>query len=51
MWIGKFIPALDFQPGLIPILGSAGMIFVAGLIGLLTMRMIGGADCTARHRK
>ena len=51
MWIGEFIPALDFQPGLIPILGSAGMIFVAGLIGLLTMRMIGGADCTARHRK
>ncbi len=48
---GVFIPALNFQPGLIPILGSASMIFAAGLIGLLTMRLIGGADGTTSHRK
>lgn len=51
MWVGEFIPALDFQPGLIPIFGSAGMIFAAGLIGLLTMRLIGGADVTTGNRK
>jgi eukaryotic-like serine/threonine-protein kinase len=50
-WFGEFIPALDFQPGPIPILGSAGMIFAAGSIGLLTMRLIGGADDTTRTRK
>jgi len=48
-WFGEFIPALDFQPGLIPILGSACMIFTAGLIGLLIMRMIGGANGTTRN--
>ncbi len=51
MWVGEFIPALDFQPGLIPILGSAGMIFAAGLIGLFTMRLFGGADATTVDRK
>lgn len=51
IWIGQFIPALNFQPGWIPILASAGMIFAAGLTGLLTMRLIGGADDTTRHPK
>jgi len=51
IWIGEFIPALNFQPGWIPILASAGMIFAAGLTGLLTMRLIGGADGTTRHPK
>lgn len=44
IWLGEFIPALDYQAGLMPILGSAGMIFAAGLIGLLTMRLMGGPD-------
>ena len=51
VWFGVFIPALHFQPGLIPILGSAGMILAAGLIGLFTMRLIGGADAKTVNRK
>jgi hypothetical protein len=43
-WFGEFIPALDYEPGLIPILGSASIIFAAGLIGLLIMQRIGGPD-------
>lgn len=44
VWFGEFIPALNYQPGPIPILASAGMIFAAGLIGLLVMRVISGPD-------
>ncbi len=47
IWAGEFIPALNFQPGLFPILSSAGMIFAAGMIGLLIMRLIGGPDSSS----
>lgn len=49
-WFGEFIPALDFQPGWVPILSSAGMILAAGLLGLLTMRLMGGVDGATRGR-
>ncbi len=51
VWFGEFIPALSFQPGLIPILGSAGMIFAAGLIGLLIMHLIARPDDAGSNRK
>lgn len=49
-WFGEFIPAHNYQAGLMSTLGSAGMIFAAGLIGLLVMRMISGPDDAGRGR-
>ena len=50
VWFGEFIPALDYQPGLMPIIASAGMIFAVGLIGLLVMRLISGPDSAGGHQ-
>lgn len=47
-WYGKVIPALEYQPGLLPVLGSAAMLFAAGLIALLVMRLISGPDLSRR---
>lgn len=40
-WFGELIPALSYQPGWMPALASAGMIFAAGLLGLAALRLIG----------
>ena len=50
LWFGEFIPALNFQPGLITMLASAGIIFAAGLLGLVTMRIIAGAEISIRKQ-
>ena len=50
VWFGELIPALDYQPGLMPIIASAGMIFAVGLIGLLVMRLISGPDSAGGHQ-
>jgi hypothetical protein len=50
VWFGEFIPALDYQPGVMPILASAGLIFAAGLVGLLVMRVVGGPDHAGGHQ-
>jgi hypothetical protein len=42
IWFGKFIPALEYTPGIAPALGSAGMLMAAGMIAILLMRLIGG---------
>jgi len=42
LWFGEFIPALTYQPGAIPILGSVGMLLAAGAIALMVMRLIAG---------
>ena len=49
-WFGEFIPALDYQPGLMPIITSAAIIIAAGSIGLLIMRLIGGPDDAGGHQ-
>ena len=51
IWFGEFIPALTYQPGAIPILGSAGILLAAGVIALLVMRLIGGRDLPIRDPK
>ena len=51
IWLSEFIPALNYQPGLLPVF-SAAMIVGAGLIGLMIMRLTGGPDGTVvRDRK
>ena len=40
LWFGKFIPALAFEPGAVPILVSGGIIIASGLIAMLIMRGI-----------
>ena len=51
VWIGQFIPALSYEPGLMPILGSAGMLVVAGTIAVLVTRLIGGPDAASHERR
>jgi serine/threonine protein kinase len=52
IWLGEFIPALHYQPDIMPVLGSAAMIVSAGLIGLILMRLIGGPQSsTVSDRK
>jgi serine/threonine protein kinase len=52
IWFGEFIPALHYQPGILPVLGSAAMIMGCGLLGLIVMRLTGGpGTTTARDRK
>ena len=51
IWFGEFIPALTYQPGAIPILGSAAMLLAAGAIALLVMRLIGGPASPSRDPK
>jgi hypothetical protein len=41
-WYGTIIPALNFQPGPAPILGSAAMLAAAGLMGLCVMNSFRG---------
>ncbi len=43
-WFGEIIPAVIFQPGVIPILGRAGLFIGVTLIAILVMRLIGGPD-------
>ena len=47
LWLGEFIPAIIFQPGVIPILGRAGLFIAVSLIAILVMRLIGGPDRVA----
>ena len=51
IWFGEFIPALIYQPGAIPILGSAGMLLASGAIALLIMRLIAGPASSNREPK
>jgi hypothetical protein len=51
VWFGEFIPALTFQPGVIPVLGGAGMLIASGATALLVMRLIGGPDAAGIKRK
>ena len=44
--LGESIPALHYQPGLLPMLASSAMVFAPGLISVLIMRRIGGPDTT-----
>ena len=50
-WLGEFIPAIVFQPGVIPILGRAGLFIGVSLIAILVMRMIGGPANQSPPRK
>jgi serine/threonine protein kinase len=51
IWFEKLIPGLNFQPGVMPVLSSAGMIIAAGSISLVVMRIVGGPDQSTRERK
>ena len=42
--LGEVIPAIIFQPGVIPILGRVGLFIGVSLIAILVMRLIGGPD-------
>ena len=44
LWLGEVIPAIIFQPGVIPILGRVGLFIGVSLIAILVMRLIGGLD-------
>jgi hypothetical protein len=48
IWFGKVIPALAFEPGIVPILAGGGIMIVTGFIALLVMRAIArrGAEST-----
>ncbi len=50
IWFGKFIPALEFTPGIAPALGSAGMLMAAGMISILLMRLIGGPSAAGSSK-
>jgi hypothetical protein len=49
IWFGKFIPALEFTPGIAPALGNAGMLIAAGMIAILLMRLIGGPSASSQE--
>ena len=51
VWIGQLIPALSYEPGVTQILGSAGMLLVAGTIAVLVTRLLGGPNAASRERK
>ena len=51
IWLGTFIPALEFRPGIAPALGSAGILIAAGTIALLLMRLIGGRNASGQESK
>lgn len=48
VWFANIIPALTYEPGLIPILVGAVIIIASGVMGLLVMRMIAGPDDARR---
>ncbi len=51
IWLGQFIPALEFKPGIAPALGNAGMLIAAGMIAILLMRLIGGPNASSQESK
>jgi hypothetical protein len=51
IWFSKFIPAMEFRPGIAPALGSAGMLIAAGIVAILLMRLIGGRNASSDERK
>jgi hypothetical protein len=51
IWFSKFIPAMEFRPGIAPALGSAGMLIAAGTIAILLMRLIGGPNASRAESK
>ena len=51
IWFGTFIPALEFRPGIGPVLGSAGMLIAAGMIAILLMRLIGRPNASTHESK
>lgn len=40
IWFGKVIPALAFEPGVVPILVDGGILIASGLMAMLVMRAI-----------
>jgi eukaryotic-like serine/threonine-protein kinase len=46
---GELIPALYFQGGVTPVLGNAVMLIASASIGILVMRLIGGASALSRE--
>ena len=48
---GVLIPALDFKPGAVPVLGNAVVLIASATIGLLIMRLIGGPFGSSREAK
>jgi len=52
IWLfGEFIPALQYESGVAPIPGSAGMLIAAGVIALFVMRLIAGPEASSRERQ
>ena len=51
IWLGVLIPAVTFQTGVIPILGSVGLFIGVTLIAILVMRLIGGPADMGPQRK
>jgi hypothetical protein len=51
IWLGTFIPALQFRPGIAPALGNAGMLIAAGMIAIVLMRLIGGPNASRQESK
>ena len=51
IWLGTFIPALEFRPGIEPALGNAGMLIAAGTIAIVLMRVIGGTNASSQESK
>ncbi len=51
LWFGEFMPALTFQSGVIPFLGSVCMLIAGPAIALRVMRLIGGRDCPSGERR
>ncbi|MEO8130028.1 MAG: hypothetical protein ABI822_23195, partial [Bryobacteraceae bacterium] len=51
IWLGTFISALEFRPGIEPALGNAGILIAAGSIAILLMRLIGGPDAPIEERR
>ncbi len=51
IWLGTFMAALEFRPGIAPALGSAGMLIAAGTVAILLMRLIGGPNASRQERK
>ncbi|MEJ7608737.1 MAG: hypothetical protein WKF37_21315 [Bryobacteraceae bacterium] len=49
IWFSKIIPALTYEPGLLPIVSGTAMLFAGGVIGLCVMRLIAGADRPEKH--
>ncbi len=51
IWFGAIIPALTFQAGVFPILGSVGIFIGVSLVGLVVMRLVGGPADLGPQRK